>query len=196
MCHRTAVTECLVIRNGDDFIVNLCIQGFRYEACADALNFMRAALALRQHGRGFGLNCNDLDIGILFLQIFARARKRTARADACDKNIDLAIGITVNFRSCCLVVRLGIRRVDKLPRNKAVFDFFGEFIRLRNRARHALCAVGQYQFRTVRFHQLSAFYAHRFGHGDNDFIPADSRHRAKTDACIARSRLNNRAVRL
>ena len=47
-----AVFERVLVRHGDDLIVNLRIERLRHEARADALDLVRAGRAARQDGRG------------------------------------------------------------------------------------------------------------------------------------------------
>ena len=88
-------------------------------------------------------------------------------------------------------MRLGVSRIDKLTGNEAVRDFFRKLVRLCDGALHAFCALGENQFGTVGFHQLSALDRHRFGHHNNDPVASCGGNGGKTDARIARGRLDN-----
>ena len=82
----------------NDFVVNLGVEYIRNEACADALNLVRAALAGGQDRRGIRLNGNNLDVRVLVLQVLAGAGDGAAGADACNEDINLAIGLLPRSR--------------------------------------------------------------------------------------------------
>ena len=88
-------------------------------------------------------------------------------------------------------MRFGIRRVDKLAGNKAVWNLRSELVCFCNRAFHAFGAVGQHQFRAVGFHQLTAFHRHSFGHHDDNPVAFCCCHGRKTDTGIAGRRFDN-----
>ena len=75
----------VVVGNGDNLIVYLCVKHIGNEACADALNFMSAGNAGGKNCRGGGLNSNDLYVGFFGFEIFTDAGNGSAGADACDK---------------------------------------------------------------------------------------------------------------
>lgn len=71
----------LFCRDREDFVVNLGVQGFRYEVGADALEFMRAGMAFGEERRIFRFDSDDLDRRFLFFEVLADAGKSTACAD-------------------------------------------------------------------------------------------------------------------
>ena len=157
---------------------------------------MRARLALGQNRRGCWLNCDDLDRRILRLQILADAGDRTARADTCDKDIDLAVGILPDLRTGGLAVCLRICRIDKLSRDKAVRDLLRQLIRLGDGTLHSLGAFRQHQLRAICLHQLTALDAHRLRHDDDDAVSARGGDGCQTDTGVARGRLDDDRTRL
>ena len=77
--------EGILVLYTDDLVVNLGVEHIRNEACADALNLVRAALAGGQDRRGIRLNGNNLDVRVLVLEVLAGAGDGAAGADACNK---------------------------------------------------------------------------------------------------------------
>ncbi len=88
-------------------------------------------------------------------------------------------------------MRQGVCRVHKLSGNETAGNLPGKFLRPVNSTRHAFCAFGKHQLRTIGFHQLAAFNAHGFRHDDDNSITAGSGYTGKSDAGIARGRLND-----
>ena len=157
---------------------------------------MRAGNAGGEHGGGCGFNRNDLDGGVLGLQILTDAGDRAACADARDKDVHLAVGVVPDLGTRGCKVRGGVRRVDKLPGDKAVRDLLRKFVCLGDRALHALRAFGQHQLRAVCLHQLAALHRHGLGHHNDDAVTARCRHRGKPDAGVAAGRLDDDRVGL
>ena len=71
----------LFCRNREDFVVDLGIQCFRNEVCADALEFVRACMAFGEERRIFRFDSDDLDGRFLFFEVLADAGERAACAD-------------------------------------------------------------------------------------------------------------------
>ena len=180
--------EGILVLYTDDLVVNLGVEHIRNEACADALNFVRAALAGGQDRRGVRLNGNNLDVRVLVLEVLG--------TDACNKNIDLAVGLLPDLRAGGRIVRGRVCRVDELTRDKAVRGLLRKLICLRDRAGHTLCALGQNQLRAVGLEHIAALDGHGLGHGEDDAVAAGRRDSRQTDAGVAGGRLDDGSPRL
>ena len=152
---------------------------------------MRTCGTLGEDRGAFGLYRDDLDLGIPGFQIFAYAGDGAAGADACDKNVDRAVGVVIDLGTGGGTMDRGVRGVDELTGDEAAFDLCGKLISLGDRALHALRAVCQHQLRAVCLHQLAAFHGHRLGHHDDDAIALSRGDCRKSDTGIAGGRLND-----
>ena len=157
---------------------------------------MRAALAGGQDRRGIRLNGNNLDVRVLVLEVLAGAGDGAAGADACNKNIDLAVGLLPDLRAGGRIVRGRVCRVDELTRDKAVRGLLRKLICLRDRTGHTLCALGQNQLRAVSLEHIAALDGHGLGHGEDDAVAASRRDSRQTDAGVAGGRLDDGSARL
>ena len=77
--------------NCHNFINKRAVKHLGDESRADSRKSVRTRGLARKDCRGVGLNCNDLDVRIHFLEIARRARQRSARTDTRNENIDLSI---------------------------------------------------------------------------------------------------------
>ena len=191
MAKLLAGLERVVVVDGDDLVVDLRIEHLGDKARADALDLVRPCHACGQNRRCLGLHGHDLHVRILGFQEFSRAGNGTAGADACDENIDLAVSVGPDLGAGRLKMRLGVRGVHKLAGDKAVRNFLCKLVCLRDRALHALCALGKHQLRAVGLHQLAALDGHGLGHDDNNAVSARGSDGGKTDARVAGGRLND-----
>ena len=103
----------LVRRDGEDFVVNLGVQCFRYEVGADALEFVRAGMAFGQERGISRFDGYDLDGRFLFFEVLAYACEGAACADTGDEDIDLAVCIFIDFRARRFFVSFRVYRVGK-----------------------------------------------------------------------------------
>ena len=156
---------------------------------------MGAGRAFGQDRRACRFDGDDLDGGILLLEVRARARHRAAGADARDEDVDRAVGVRPDFGTGRGLMDRRIRRVDELAGQKAVRHLVGEFLRLRDGALHALRAVGQDELRPVGLHEQAALDAHGLGHRDDDLVPARGGHGSEADAGIAGGGFDDRGAR-
>ena len=191
-----AIFERILVRHGDDLIVNLRIERLRHEARADALDLVRAGLALREHGARRRLDSDNVHVLILLLEIAADARQRAARADARDERRDLAVRVLPDLRARRRLMRRRVRLVRELRGDEGMRRRLRELLRLRNRALHALAAVREDDLRAVGLEQVAALDAHRLRHREDGAVAAGRRDRGETDARIARRRLDDDAARL
>ena len=93
MADKFSRSKGVVIRNGDDLVINAGIQHVRHKARTNALDLVRTRSALAQDRGGGGFHGDDLDSGLALLEELARAGQRAARADASNKNVDLTVGV-------------------------------------------------------------------------------------------------------
>lgn len=97
-CQRAAGRKRVLVLHGENLIVNVGVQRIRHKARADALNFMRARLAAGENRGGSRFHRDNLNIGVLRLEVRAYTGERAARADACNENIELAVRVCPDFR--------------------------------------------------------------------------------------------------
>ena len=157
---------------------------------------MRARVALAEYRRTCRLNGNDLDVRILALEILAGAGNSAAGAYARNKDVNIAVGILPDLRAGGRLVHSRVCRVYELTRDKAVRQLLRKLVRLRDRALHALCALGQHKLCTVSLHQLAALHAHGLRHYDDDAVAACGCNTRQTDAGVAGGRLDDDRARL
>ena len=152
---------------------------------------MRTGGTLAQHRGGGRLDGNDLDGGVLALQVLANAGHGAAGADTCNKDIDLAVGVLPDLGAGGALVGVGVGRVHKLAGHKAVGNLLRQLVSLGDSALHALGTVGQHQLGTVGLHQLAALHAHRLRHDDDDAVAAGGGDGCQADAGVAGGWLND-----
>src|SRR5713101_7858578 len=70
----------------------------------------------RPHRRAIRIGADDLNLGILFLEVSAHTSKRATGADGCDKRGNLAFGLFPDFRAGAAIMRVAISRVIELVR--------------------------------------------------------------------------------
>ena len=142
--------ERVLVGDGEHLVDELCIQNFRHEARADALQAVRPGVAARKHGRFFRFDGDRAQGRVLLLQKFRAARKRAARADARHEDIQPPLAVRPQLGAGGAVVRLGVGGVDELPADDAVLIFGVQALRLGDGALHARLAVRQDDFGAER----------------------------------------------
>ena len=157
---------------------------------------MRARLAAGEDRGGSRFHRDNLNIGVLRLEVRAYTGERAARADACNENIDLTVRVCPDFRAGRLQVHRRVGRVRELARNVAVWGLLGELLRLCDSARHTLCTFGENKLRTVSLQKVAALHTHRLRHGKDYLITAGSRNGSKADARVAACRFNDNCAGL
>src|SRR4030095_11331247 len=70
----------------------------------------------RPHRRAEGISADNLNLGVLFLQVSAHTSERTAGADGCDKRGNLAFGLFPDFRAGAAIMRVAISGIVELVR--------------------------------------------------------------------------------
>ena len=148
---------------------------------------MRTGNSLAQYRRSCRFNRHYLYVFDFFFKELARSRKRSARSDARYEVIDVAVGIGVYFGTGGFVMRQRICRIDKLTENYRVRSERSYFLCLCYGTFHALCAFAEFDFRSVAFNKLSAFYRHGFGHSENNTVAFCRTYCGKTYSGVAGS---------
>ena len=151
-------------------------------------------MAFAQHRGAGGLHGDHLDVGVLRLQVLARAGKRAAGAHASDQDVHLAIGIRPDLGAGGALMDGGVRRVGELAGDERVRNLLGQLGRASDGALHALAAVGEHQLSAVGLHKVATLDRHGFRHGDDDAVAAGGGQRAQADAGVAGGRLDDDGV--
>ena len=79
----------------------------------------------------------------------------------------------------------GVRGVDELSGDEAPGYLCRQLFGLRDRALHALCALGQNEFRAIGLQNIAALHAHGLRHGEDDTVAFGCRDGRKADAGVA-----------
>lgn len=124
------------------------------------------------------------------------AAERSAGAYAGDEEVYFAVEVFPDFRAGRLVVGFGVYGVGELAGDEAVRRLFSQFFSFGDSAGHALAAFSQDEFCAVCFHDLAAFDAHRFRHGDDDAISLGCGYSAQADAGVAAGRFDDHRFRI
>ena len=195
MADEAARCKGVLVGHGDDFIVDLGVQHIGDKACADALDLVCTGSALAQDRGGGGLHSHDLDIRVLALQVLANTGHSATGADACHKEIDLAVGVIPDLGAGGGNMSLGVGGVDELTGDECVGNLLCQLIGLGNGTFHALGTLAQDQLRAIGFHQLAALHAHSLGHDNDDAVALGSRHGSQADAGVAGGGLDDDGTR-
>jgi len=91
-------------------------------------------------------------------------------------------------------VDLRIRGIVELLRHVRPRRVLGDLFGLFHRAAHTLRAFGENKFRPKNFQKLAPFHAHRFRHGQDEFIAARRCDKGKRDPGISACGLHNKAA--
>ena len=130
MADQLAGGEGVVVRDGDDLVIDLRIQHVGDKARADALDLVAAGVALAQDGGILRLDGDDLDVRILLFQISARAGDGTAGADARDEDVDLSVGVLPDLGAGGCLMGGGVGGVDELSGDEAIRDLLRQLVGL------------------------------------------------------------------
>ena len=200
LCKRTGGAESGFVINEFNPINDGKIEGVGDETGTDALNHVRSG-----HGifTAQGL-CNDGAIGrfhghrgngLVFdlFDVSTDAADGAAGTHRTYENINFAIGIFPDFRAGGFDMDFGIGRILELLGHEVFFRIRGDhFLRFGNGAKHAAGTVGQDQISSERFEYFPALETHRFGHSQNNIIPACSAHIGECDTGVATGGLDDR----
>src|SRR6267143_790737 len=147
--------------------------------------------------RTVGIDADDFDVGILFLQIFSHTTDRPAGTHAADKVRDFSFAVFPNFRARRLVVRFRIHWIVVLIGVVRIGNFTSELFchgiitarifRLDGRGAND-------DFGAERFQEIHFFLGLLVRGGENTFITAHGRNKRQPHAGIAGSSFDNRAA--
>ena len=155
---------------------------------------MGACLAAAEQRGGGGLDRDNMDRGLLLLEIAGGAADGAARADARDEGIDLPVQIRPDLGAGRAVVRVGVGGVFKLPGDEAAGQLRSQLLGPGDGARHAVFAGGEHQLGAVGREQGAPLGAHGVGHGENDAVAAGDADGGEPDAGVAARRLDDDAA--
>ena len=181
----TTCLEGLFIRDGDDLIVDVCIERLGYEAGADALDAVRSASALGKHGRVRRLHGNDPHARVLLLQVCARAADRATGTDASNQDVDLSISASPDLGPRRAIVNRRVGRVGELRRDERIGIFVRKLLRLCDCALHAVCARREHELGTIGAHELAALDRHGVGHHNDNAVASRGGDGSKANAGVA-----------
>src|SRR5229473_3253868 len=127
--------EALFIIDLDDVVNDLEVHGGREKIFADAFDHVGlgldrfAALDEIVVQGAIGIDADNFDLGIFFLQIFSHAADGSAGAHAADEMRDLAFAVFPDFGPGGAIVRLRIHGIGVLIGIVGIGDFAREFFR-------------------------------------------------------------------
>src|SRR5438270_3012427 len=149
----------------------------------------------RPHRRAIRISADDLNLGILFLEVSAHTSKRTTGANGCDKRADLAFGLFPDLRAGAAIMRVAISRVIELVRpepasllceaTRDTIVIFRIFVWL---FRHRLYLRAE---RTEQMHFLRRLIIRNH---NNSAVPSGPSDHGKTDPGIPGGSLNDRCA--
>ena len=193
----TGVGERVGVRDLDDPVRDLAVVAVGPEVLADALDEVRAAAAAGVHRPG-RVGADDLDVGVLLLEVAADAADRAAGADAAHEVGDLPVGLLPDLGTGRLVVGARVVRVGVLvglPRAGLGGQPVGHVVvgvgvlgRDRGRADDDLGAV--------RLQHVALVLADLVGADEDALVALGLRDHGEAHAGVARRRLDDRAAGL
>ena len=151
-----------------------------------------AVARLRQHRTRGRLHRHRPQRCFAFVfKITRNTSDRAARTHTRNQNIHFTAGRIPNFRTGGRYVNRRIGRIFELLQQHIFIGIgCGDFLRFRNRAFHALCALGQHQFCTIGREQFASLHAHGVRHGQGNRNTARRRRKSQGDAGVTAGRLD------
>ena len=128
---------------------------------------MGAGLAAGEDRGLGGFHRHHLDIGVLLLQVAARAGDGTAGAYPGYQHVHCAVGIPPDLRAGGLIVSLSIGRVIELVRHPGGGVRLQQLLCLGDGSAHAFAALREHQLGAQSGQQGAALLAHGFRHGEH-----------------------------
>ena len=183
-----------MIADGDDFVDDAAIQNRRREACADALDLVRARLTAGQNLRILRLHRDNLDTRLALFQHLSNAGNRAPGADARDEEINLAFHVVPDFFGGGLAMNFRIGGVFELLRNDGARRRRRNLIRLGDGALHALRRRRQHEFGAEQGQHLAPLDRHGFGHHEDELIAARGGDKGQREPRVAGGRLHQNAA--
>ena len=152
---------------------------------------MRTSFALWKYRAWCRFNCYDLDVRILWLEVFANTCKCTACTNTSYKDVNLSVCLIPDFRTCCLSVSFSVCRVYELTEDYWSFNLLVEFVCLCNGTLHALCAFCENEVCTVCWEKCSSFNAHCIRKCKDSLVTLSCCYCCKTDTSVTACRFDN-----
>ncbi len=149
-----------------------------------------------QDRRLLGLDRDDLDLGVLLLEVPAGAGDGAARTDARDEDVDLAVRGVPDLGAGGLVVDLRVRRVLELVGEDRAGTLRGDLLGPGDAALHALRRGREDQLRAEHAQQRAPLLRHRLGHRQHELVASRRRDHRQRDAGVAAGRLDDGAAGL
>src|SRR5262249_18396219 len=149
--------------------------------------------------RAVGVDADDLDLGVLFLQVFANAADRAASAHAADEVSDLAFRVFPDFRTGRAVVGLRVHRVVVLIRVVGIRDFARQFFGDRVVAARILRLDGggaDDDLSSEPLQQVDFFLRLFIGRREDTLIATDGSDQRQSHSSVAGSAFDDRAAGL
>ena len=143
-----------------------------------------------------GLHGDNLNVGVLLLQVLTRTGDGAAGTDAGHENVDLAVGSFPNLGAGGLVVNGGVSLVGELRSQDSVLGVGNDFLSLLHGAAHTLGTGGQHDLRTVCAQQDAALSGHGLGHGQDDAVATSRTDHGQGDTGVTGGALDDGAAGL
>src|SRR5665647_1371374 len=178
----------------DDLVVDLSVQDLRHEVRTQPLDLVRTRSSPVEDRGLLGLHANDLDLGVASLEDLADAGDGATGADACDEDVDRAVGVLPDLFRSGLAVDLGVGLIGELAGQDAT-ALGRDLLRPGDSTLHPLRAGGQDELGAVGRQQHLALLAHRLRHGEHYVVSTCGAHHGKRDTGVATGRLDDRSAR-
>jgi len=141
---------------------------------------------------GVGLDADHLNRRVAFLHGLQDAHGRSCSAERHHHDVDLAIGLVVDFRTGMKVVGGRIRRTVELVGHEIEVRVLAhKMIHLFNGAVRPLVARRQQQLRPESLEDFLPLEAGRFRHRQDNAVSLDRRHHGQADAGVAAGGLDD-----
>src|SRR5215213_2470582 len=191
-CEAARHFQRIVVINSHHAVNDRWVVIARNEACADALNLVRAGLAARKHRRRRGLDGDDQHVFARTLaQDLPDASNRAARADAGDESIYASVRIFPNLFGGSAAMNFRIRGVIELSGRPTVFRLFGNVRGPLDRALHAFGTGCEHNLRAEGGQHAATLDRDGLRHRDDELVALDGGGESERDARVAGGRLDD-----
>ena len=152
---------------------------------------MRACFSFGKYWRCSRLNCNDLHVWVLALQVLTCSCDSSACTNTSYEDIYLTVCIIPDLRASCCCMCLRVSRVLELSWDKASRNLFCKFFCLGNGSLHSFSSVCKNYFCSICFQDISSLNTHGLRHGKDCLISLGSCDCCKSDSCVSGCRLDD-----
>ena len=192
----TGEGDGLITGNQQDPVNDGLVEVIRDKARAPALDLVRSLVTFSNDGGLGGLGTEDLDLGILLLEVLASARDGATGTDTGDDGVDLALGIVPDLLTSAIMMDRRISGVIELAGQDGTGGILDDLGSLAVGSWHAVSAWGEHQLGTQQTNDGAALLRHCLRHSDDDLVTASRTNQSQTDTCITGRGFNNRASRI